>query len=125
MPATNAIAIAQLRGRFGREWRRRLAETLQGDGFSTSGQWAQLLDGYSFLDQCLEADFGSWLGARASHAAQNNFPPDAGSLWAHLFFEHRRQKFVWQSEEPADALTFLDELTRRARAAIEDQILRA
>jgi len=125
MPATNAIVIAQLRGRFGREWRKRLAEALQGDWFSTSGQWAQLLDGYSFLDQCLEPDFGTWLGASARNAAQDNFPTDAGSLWAHLFFEHRRRKFVWQSEDPADALTFLDELTKRARAAIKDQSLRA
>lgn len=120
---TNAIAIAQLRGRFGREWRKRLSESLQGDGFNASGQWAQLLDGYSFLDQCLEPDFGSWLGARGRAAAQDIFPSDAGSLWAHLFFEHRRRKFVWQSEASADTLGYLDRLTRRARAAIEKQII--
>lgn len=125
MPATNAIAVTQLRARFGHEWRNRLRELLKSDGFSGSGQWAQLLNGYSFLDQCLETDLGSWLGARALDAAQGIFPPDAGSLWAHLFFEHRRQRFVSRAETPDDALTYLDELASRARAAIEEQILGA
>lgn len=125
MPATNAIAVTQLRARFGQEWRNRLRELLKSDGFSGSGQWAQLLNGYSFLDQCLETDFGSWLRARALDAAQGSFPSDAGSLWAHLFFEHRRERFVWRTESPDDALAYLDELTRRAHAAIEIQILAA
>ena len=125
MPATNAIAVTQLRARFGQEWRNSLRESLRGDGFDASAKWAHLLDGYSFLDQCLETDFGKWLEPRARDAEQGRFPSDAGSLWAHLFFEHRRQRFVSRAESPDDALAYRDELTRRARAAIDNQILSA
>lgn len=117
-PHATGLVLAQLRERFGTEWRQRLAITPAPGSFHDSIDFAHLVDGYRLLEQLCELDPASWLDHAAADAHAGEFSDDLGLLWTQLFLEHRR----WRQASPygpeRDELEFLDELARRTAIAL-------
>jgi hypothetical protein len=109
--------LAQLRERFGTEWRQRLV-TPHPETFYDSIDFAHLVDGYRVLEQLCALDPTAWLDRAAADAHAREFSDDLGLLWTQLFLEHRR----WRQASPygpeRDELEFLDELARRTATAL-------
>ena len=117
--ATNLV-LAQLRERFGSEWRAVLAGPGP-RGFLDAIEFAHLVDGYKVLEQLCEADFAGWLDRVSDEARCGRFSPDLGLLWTQLFLEHRRWRQASPYDPAPDELDRLDDLARRVHEGIREE----
>jgi len=112
-PQATGLVFAQLRERFGTEWRQRLAVTPVPGSFHDSIDFAHLVDGYRVLEQLCELDPAAWLDNAAACARAGQFSDDLGLLWTQLFLEHRRWRQANPYSPEGEELQCLDELARR------------
>lgn len=107
------LVLAQLRERFGTEWRHKLAITPPLSSFHDATDFAHLVDGYRVLEQLCELDPAAWLDRAAACARAGQFSDDLGLLWTQLFLEHRRWRQASPYSPEGEELQCLDELARR------------
>lgn len=118
-PEAASLVLAQLRGRFGSEWRQRVLATMETPAWDRSIELAHMIDGYRVLEQLGELDVEHWLTARAADPSYVTACNDLGDLWTTLFLEHRRWRFASPFEPAGEELSRLDALTRALHVAIE------
>jgi hypothetical protein len=121
----SSLVLAQLRERFGTNWRAAVANAAVFTAFNDAIEAAHLIDGYRVLEQLCELDPPDWLERMAEQARSARFNDDLGLLWTQLFLEHRRWRFASPFEPSADELRWLDELAVRTGAAFEQQVAAA
>ncbi len=124
-PAATSFVLAQLRQRFGCEWRQRVRATIGSPEWSCSVELAHMVDGYRVLEQLGELAFDPWLATRAADPSYVSRYDDLGDLWTTLFLEHRRWRFASPFEPTHDELTRLDAMTRALHTAINAELAAA
>ena len=121
-PAATSLILAQLRQRFGFEWRQRVRATMASPEWDGSVELAHMVDGYCVLEQLGELDFDRWLATRAADPSYATGCDDLGDLWTTLFLEHRRWRFASPFEPTGDELARLDVMTRALHIAIDAEL---
>ena len=121
-PAATSLVLAQLRQRFGFEWRQRVRATMESQQWDCSIELAHLIDGYRVLEQLGELDFDRWLTTRAADPSYVTGCEDSGDLWTTLFLEHRRWRFSNPFEPRGDELARLNAVTRALHVAIDAEL---
>ena len=124
-PAATSLVLAQLRQRFGCEWRERLSATLGSAEWASSVELAHMVDGYRVLEQLGELDFDRWLTTRAADPSYVAGCDDLGDLWTTLFLEHRRWRFASPFEPTGEELARLNAMTRVLHTAIDAELASA
>ena len=121
-PAATSLILAQLRQRFGFDWRQRVRATVASPEWDGSVELAHMVEGYCVLEQLGELDFDRWLATRAADPSYVTGCDDLGDLWTTLFLEHRRWRFASPFEPTGDELARLDAMTRALHIAIDAEI---
>jgi len=111
--------LAQLRERFGLEWRQRVRAIMGRADWAGSIELAHLVDGYRVLEQAGELSPDHWIATRAARPLDEARRDDLGDLWTTLFIEHRRWRFASPFEPTGAELHRLDELA----AALHDAVV--
>ena len=119
-PATSLV-LAQLRERFGLEWRERVRASMGSPGWSGSVKLAHLVNGYRVLEQVSGLRPDDWIMFGTNRLVDEG-RPDLGDLWTTLFIECRRSRFVDPPEPTGDELHRLDELAAALHSAIEAEL---
>lgn len=120
-PATSLV-LAQLRERFGLEWRQRVRATLDRADWEGSIELAHLVDGYRVLEQVGELSPDNWIATRAVEPLDEIRRNDLGDLWTTLFIEHRRWRFSSPFEPTGEELVRLDILAGALHARVEAEL---
>lgn len=120
-PATSHV-LAQLRERFGLEWRSRVHESLGVTGWEDSVEVAHLIDGYRVIEQLCVPDFNDWLETHAGWPSASTPAQDLGEAWTTLFIEHRRWRTASPYEPQDDERQRLDRLAATVRRLIESEL---
>ena len=123
-PATSLV-LAQLRERFGLEWKSRVSEQLEIRGWGDSVELAHLIDGYRIIEQLCVPDFNTWLETHAGWPTTTSPAGDLGEAWTTLFLEHRRWRTANPFEPQGHELERLDRLARDVLRLIESELGRA
>ena len=121
-PAATSLVLAQLRQRFGCEWRQRVRATVERPEWDGSVELAHMVDGYCVLEQLGELDFNHWLTTRGADPSYVTGCDDLGDLWTTLFLEHRRWRFASPFEPTGDELARLNAMTRALHIAIDAEL---
>lgn len=121
-PAATSLVLAQLRQRFGCEWRQRVRATVERPEWDCSVELAHMVDGYRVLEQLAELDFDRWLTTRAVDPSYVPGCTDLGDLWTTLFLEHRRWRFASPFEPGGEELIRLNAVTRALHIAIDAEL---
>jgi hypothetical protein len=117
--AATSLVLAQLRQRFGFEWRQRVRANVENPEWDCSVELAHMVDGYRVLEQLGELDVERWLTTRAADPSYLAQCVDLGDLWTTLFLEHRRWRFASPFEPSGEELRRLDALARALHVAVE------
>lgn len=120
--AVTSLVLAQLRLRFGFEWRQRVRTNMQNSEWDCSVELAHMVDGYYVLEQLGELDCERWLASRAADWSYLAQCDDLGDLWTTLFLEHRRWRFASPFEPTGHTLDCLDAMTRALHVAIDREL---
>lgn len=119
-PATSLV-LAQLRERFGLEWRQRVRATLDQASWARSIELAHLVDGYRILEQLGELSTENWITTRAARPLDESHC-DIGDLWTTMFIEHRRWRGASPSEPTGKELQRLEDLAAALHRAIKAEL---
>lgn len=117
-----SLVLAQLRERFGLEWRERIRATMGRADWEGSIELAHLVDGYRVLEQVGELSPDNWITTRAAEPLDEVRRKDLGDLWTTLFIEHRRWRFSSPFEPTGEELQRLDELAGALHDAIDAEL---
>jgi len=117
-----SLVLAQLRERFGSEWKSRVQEWLEISGWDDSVELAHLIDGYRIIEQLCVPDFNQWLEAHAGWPTAEAPARDLGEAWTTLFIEHRRWRTANPFEPQGDELERLYRLAADVRRLIESEL---
>jgi hypothetical protein len=117
--------LAQLRERFGIEWRGVFSKPLaEAATFEDAIELAHLIDGYKVLEQLCQVDHSGWMARMADLARSGQFSNDLGILWTQLFIEHRRWRFASPHEPDTDELVYLDQLVTSLQTELRRELSR-
>ena len=119
--SATSLVLAQLRERFGLEWRSTVHEHLDISGWEDSVELAHLIDGYRVIEQLCVPDYNDWLDTHAGWPTALTPAQDLGEAWTTLFIEHRRWKFSDPHDPQGDELDRLDRLALDVRRLIESE----
>jgi len=120
-PATSLV-LAQLRQRFGLEWRERVRTTMGRADWEGSIELAHLVDGYRVLEQVGELSPDNWIAIHAAQPLDQARRNDLGDLWTTLFIEHRRWRFASPFEPTGAELRRLNELAAALHNAVVSEL---
>jgi len=121
-PAATSLVLAQLRQRFGCDWRQRVRATVERPEWDCSVELAHMVDGYRVLEQLGELEFNCWLTARSADFSYVSRCDDLGDLWTTLFLEHRRWRIASPFEPSGEELVRLNAMTRALHIAIDAEL---
>lgn len=116
------LVLAQLRERFGLEWRQRVRAHMGRADWHGSLELAHLVDGYRVLEQLGELSPDNWITARATQPLGADPPNDLGDGWTTLFVEHRRWRFASPFEPTDEELGRLNALAAAVYAGVEAEL---
>ncbi len=119
--AATSLVLAQLRERFGLEWRQRVRAAMASPDWAGSVKLSHLVNGYRVLEQVGELTPDNWITFRADQLLGGG-RRDLGDLWTALFIEHRRSRFADPPEPAGDELDRLDELAAALYRAIDAEL---